>query len=213
MNIKRIISSVGIGAGAIIIGLGVQYAMANWIPAPGSPPNCSDPTIPGCNAPINVGTSAQAKNGSLSLGTSVATTSVSLDVEGKLSWLTGLIDNGPFQLIDVGALAGQDNGKVLTSDANGNASWQAGGGSGGTLTVKVFNLSSGVSYSNKDLGQWSFCDTGGTQTTGGSYVQIIYNSQGHWILSGLNTNGTVSDSVACFTYPGGANVSTTTLSS
>ena len=129
MNIKRIISSVGIGAGAIIIGLGVQYAMANWIPAPGSPPNCSDPTIPGCNAPINVGTSAQAKNGSLSLGTSVATTSVSLDVEGKLSWLTGLIDNGPFQLIDAGALAGQDNGKVLTSDANGNASWQAGGGS------------------------------------------------------------------------------------
>ena len=56
---------------------------------------------------------------------------MSLDVEGKLSWLTGLIDNGPFQLIDAGALAGQDNGKVLTSDANGNASWQAGGGSGG----------------------------------------------------------------------------------
>ncbi len=37
MNIKRIISSIGIGAGAIILGLGVQYALANWIRAPRPP--------------------------------------------------------------------------------------------------------------------------------------------------------------------------------
>ena len=130
MNIKKIISSIGIGAGAIILGLGIQYALANWTQAPpGTPPNCPA-GYAGCDAPINVGTSAQAKNGSLSIGTSVATTSVSLDVEGKLSWLTGLIDNGPFQLIDAGALAGTDANKVLTSDASGNARWATPSGGG-----------------------------------------------------------------------------------
>jgi hypothetical protein len=126
MNIKRILSSIGIGAGAIIIGLGVQYALANWSPAPNAPPTCSDPTIPGCNAPINVGTSAQAKNGSLSLGTSVATTSIPFDVEG-IGYLQALIlgknSGSNFQYLD----GNQAAGKVLTSDANGNASWAPSG--------------------------------------------------------------------------------------
>ena len=37
MSIKKILSSIAIGAGAIILGLGVQYA-ADWSAAPATPP-------------------------------------------------------------------------------------------------------------------------------------------------------------------------------
>ena len=70
MNIKKIISAVGIGAGAIIVGLGIQYALAagsTWSPAHQTPPNCDPALDSGCNPPINVGSSIQTKLGSLIL--------------------------------------------------------------------------------------------------------------------------------------------------
>jgi hypothetical protein len=123
MNIKRIISSIGIGAGAIIIGLGVQYALANWSPAPNAPPTCSDPTIPGCNAPINVGSASQAKLGGLSVGTT-SPISVANLVKGQIADFEGGLFAQSILTQGLTLINGsQSAGKVLTSDANGNASW------------------------------------------------------------------------------------------
>jgi hypothetical protein len=169
MNIKRIISSVGIGAGAIIIGLGVQYALANWSPAPPNPPSNNTP------APINVGTSPQAKNGSLSLGTSVATSTIPLDVEG-IGYLQALIVGKnvakTFQYLD----GNQGPGKVLTSDANGNASWQAGAGSSSSANISYISLSGNNSGNNTGIvanvstlsaGTYTFSGSGTTHGVGG----------------------------------------------
>jgi hypothetical protein len=113
MNIKRIISSIGIGAGAVIIGLGIQIALADWTPAPANPPSNN------VAAPINVGSGAQTKAGGLNLlGQGLVSGSSTLDVEG-VGFLKGLIVNGAFQYLD----GNQGLGKVLTSNANGNASW------------------------------------------------------------------------------------------
>jgi len=136
MNIKRIISSVGIGAGAIIIGLGIQIALADWSPAPPNPPQNN------VAAPINVGLNYQTKAGGFSLlGQNVATGSSTLDVEG-VSFLRGLIINGVFQYVN-GTVA---SGSVMTSDANGNASWQAGGSGSSGMTFLNTPVTLGVQY-------------------------------------------------------------------
>jgi hypothetical protein len=163
MNIKKILSSVTIGAGAIILGLGLQYALAAWTPAPPSPPNCNDPSIPGCNAPINVGSSAQYKSGSIAIGeASMQGSGNMFEVVGK-----GLFDNlGITNAVIANTVnantvnantvnatntvtnnlqikgGNPGNNKVLISDLSGNASWIAtsslglsGGGSSGVSKI------------------------------------------------------------------------------
>ena len=123
MNTKKIISSITVGAGAVILGLGLQYALADWSAAPSSPPSNN------VAAPINVSSSYQAKVGGITLGSSVASTSIPLDVEGvgyAQALIVGKNIAKTFQYLD----GNQGAGKVLTSDASGNASWQAGGGNG-----------------------------------------------------------------------------------
>ncbi|MDE2188128.1 MAG: hypothetical protein KGJ35_00160 [Patescibacteria group bacterium] len=121
MNIKKIVSSVVIGAGAIIVGLGIQYVLADWTPAPSSPPNGNTA------APINVGGGTpgniytQSKTGLLALANLVVT---------NMNVASGTINAA---------------GSVLTNDGNGNASWASAGGSGsGSIpsgAIMAFDLS------------------------------------------------------------------------
>ncbi|OFZ82307.1 MAG: hypothetical protein A2583_12110 [Bdellovibrionales bacterium RIFOXYD1_FULL_53_11] len=113
---------------AILLTLGVSYASAAWQAAPaGTPPTCTDLTIPGCNPPINISTTFQSKAGAL-------------DVVGTLSGInaifTGKVGIGtlsPTQKLDVAGTVkatgfqlttGAGASKVLTSDASGNGTWQ-----------------------------------------------------------------------------------------
>jgi hypothetical protein len=117
MNIKKILSSVGIVTVAVILGLGIQYVLADWTPAPVSgPPNDNVP------APINVGSSPQAKVGGLSIGTATLPSGgVSAYIQGILQ-ATSILTN-IFQLNDG---SNNDTGKVLqSSNATGLAQWVA----------------------------------------------------------------------------------------
>ena len=87
----------------LALSVGVSYLFASSVFS--YPPTGTIPPANNVDAPINVSGTAQAKLGGLSLGT------VSLPTSGAL-----------FRLID----GNQANGKVLTSDANGNATWQRG---------------------------------------------------------------------------------------
>lgn len=100
---------------ALVLGLGIQYVVAvgTWTAPTQTPPNGN------VDAPINAGSSAQAKLGVLSLGKATTpTTGSTLDVNG-IGLFQGLITSA-FQLT-----TGAGAGKVLTSDANGVGSWTA----------------------------------------------------------------------------------------
>ena len=101
MNTKRILSSIGVGAGAIILGLGIQYAAAAWTAAPSSPPNGN------VAAPINVSGGGES-------GTTVYS-----------QIKTGLLTLENLTAVNLNVASGTiAAGNVLTSDANGNASWE-----------------------------------------------------------------------------------------
>jgi hypothetical protein len=110
--------------------LGVGYAYANFTAPTQAPPGC--PTgSPGCDAPINVSATAQAKSGSLTIGgTTVPTSSYKLNVpDPGLAFFHGLVTDGiSTQTLKVTTGAGAD--KILTSDTNGVATWK-------TLTAAI----------------------------------------------------------------------------
>jgi hypothetical protein len=196
MDIKKIISSVTIGAGAIVIGLGLQYALADWSSAPPNPPTCPS-SISGCNAPINVGAAGQAKNGGLTLGsaTPLTTSSSSLDVENG-SFIKGILTQG-FALVN----GSQGNGKVLQSDANGLATWVATSSLniGGKVTQIKAGTGISISYTGATSGTGvvtitcSGCSSGGGSgtTIEGSYtIEPSYDS-GHYEGQICSSSGNV----------------------
>ncbi len=63
-TMKRVATASGFLIGAFALSV---FAQSTWVAPPASPPTCSDPNIPGCNAPINVGTASQSKLGLLGL--------------------------------------------------------------------------------------------------------------------------------------------------
>lgn len=101
---------------ALILAVGAQYALADWTPAPaGAPANNVD-------APVNVSTYLQKKLGALWVNTS----SSDPNVVGFVSFGQSVF-NGPVKIID----GTQGANKVLTSDADGLASWAPSGGTHG----------------------------------------------------------------------------------
>ncbi|MDR3558572.1 MAG: hypothetical protein P4L61_03505 [Candidatus Pacebacteria bacterium] len=189
MNPKKILSSIAIGAGAIVIGLGFQYVLADWTAAPSSPPSGNTP------APINVGTAGQAKNGGLTLGsaTPLTTSSSSLDVENG-SFIKGILTQG-FALVN----GTQGNGKVLESDANGLTTWVATSslGVGGIVRV-VGGTNITVTQSGSDSGVKTFtiscsgCSSGGSSsgtTVDGNFASQNGSGAGSGWVSCEYTNG------------------------
>ena len=84
------------------------YTVQAWVAPTLSAPNGN------VGGPLTTATTSQIKTGNLGL--------------------TGTLVSGGFQLLTGLALTGNASGTVLTSDANGNASWQvAGGGVGGSF--------------------------------------------------------------------------------
>ena len=136
MTPKKLLSSIKIIVIALILAVGIQYIYAQtniWISAPGAPTNC--PTgYPGCDAPINVSSTTQDKLGSLTVnGSTVAQNPV-----GLYSWGQSVFDNtggsavSAIRIID----GNQNTGKVLTSDVNGNGTWQTPSTSGGGIVME-----------------------------------------------------------------------------
>jgi hypothetical protein len=63
MTIKRIFSSIGVGAVAIILGLGIQYALAAWTSPGTGYPAGTDCAPPNCNVPAPINVSGGGENG------------------------------------------------------------------------------------------------------------------------------------------------------
>jgi len=116
MNIKKVISSIGVGAGAIILGFGLQYTLASWTAAPSNPPTGN------VAAPINV--SGGGENG----------TSVYAQVK------TGLLTLENLAIVNLNVASGTVTtaGSVLTNDGNGNASWMVANSTGGATSTLVY---------------------------------------------------------------------------
>jgi len=183
MTIKKILSSVGIGAGAVIIGLGIQYALAAWTSAPtGTPPNCPA-GYAGCDAPINVGANNQAKVGSLTIGSSTALSSP-LDVEG-VGYMKGLIlgQSAGYALTYLDGNETQ-TGWVLTNAGSGHATWRAvTGGSGPVTVIATTSIPNAtvITVSNTkgtlpNFVRWLLvCDSADQGYSVGDQAQILYD--------------------------------------
>ena len=127
---SKIISSTLVILG-FVLGATALSAIAAWTAPVSTPPNCT-PGQPGCDAPIHVGASAQSKMGLLTLQSNLT------DAFG-LSVINGI------KIVDDGALAGANNGKVLTSDANGIGTWQnASVSAGGPVFITPVTIDVGV---------------------------------------------------------------------
>jgi hypothetical protein len=110
-NKTQIISTLKILILALIIGVGLQYAVAagSWTAAPANPPSGNVDT------PINAGNMAQVKLGSLFVNTDTNSPFQVGFVANGESWF-----NGKLRIID----GSQGDGKVLTSDKDGYTSWK-----------------------------------------------------------------------------------------
>jgi len=132
--------------GVLIMSFLIGYLVLAWTDAPaGTPPTCPA-GYPGCDAPINVGSTYQQKAGGLGAATFYDYNNNSWWVDpaggagGYAALFNGNVGIGtasPGAKLDVnGQIKIQGGspgaGKILTSDASGLASWQA--ASGGTLT-------------------------------------------------------------------------------
>jgi len=120
----RIATIAGFALGAFALA-----AAANWVPPINTAPDCTTGN-PGCDAPINVSNSSQAKKGALSVGTTtLPAAAYILDADGY-GFFRGLGVLGNFVVKD----GNQGDGKVLMSDANGLATWRTlASGTGGKI--------------------------------------------------------------------------------
>ncbi|MDP3902069.1 MAG: hypothetical protein Q8Q21_00590 [bacterium] len=119
---------------AIVVGLALAAGISSAAGVWNNP--TSNPTGGNTDAPINVGSSGQAKAGGLALGTSNASSAPSggLYVGGATNFygLTGFNQTATFNIsrtifnagIKIPTSAGK--GKVLTSNSSGEASWDKG---------------------------------------------------------------------------------------
>lgn len=115
--------------------------------------------------------------------------------------------NGNFRLVD----GTESNGYVLTSDANGNASWAASSGGGGGGAVDTIKAGTGISIANS-AGSYTVTNTGVLSTTGttnqitvtGTTTPTLSISTGYVGQSSITTVGTVTSGVwnSTITPPG-----------
>lgn len=120
--INRIVSVIGLALGAFAL----SALAGSWTAPTQAPPSGN------ADAPLNVGALAQHKEGTLAIGkTSDALTGLKLDVNGLIG-STGLFTTGDLYVNGVSSTTqlkvtggSPAIGKVLTSDASGNATWQA----------------------------------------------------------------------------------------
>ena len=117
MKQQTLIARIAVISGLALGAFALSALAGSWSAPIQQPPSGN------VDAPINVGSSNQAKIGSLTIGTSTVQSSP-LDVEG-LGYIQALIVGKntakTFQYVD----GNQAKGKVLESDAAGSASWVA----------------------------------------------------------------------------------------
>jgi hypothetical protein len=124
---------------SFMLGAFALSAVAQWVPAPNSPPECPTTTI-GCNTPLNTGSSEQRKSGSLLVGLNELYGSTGILYTG------GLAIFGDVFVYDPSAgNSGVTPGSVLTASSigDGTVEWQPPSAAGATPRgIHVYDSSS-----------------------------------------------------------------------
>lgn len=169
--------------------------MAAWNPPQGNPPSANT------SQPINIGTTVQTKQGGLIVGSVAGGLGIG---NGNLVVQSGAVITPTLQVT-----SGAQTGRVLTSDASGNATWQAptgttySAGYGLTLSGTTFSVNTGV-IQNRVTGACSpgnairAIDANGNVTcelddAGGGSGTVTRVDTGNGLQGGpITTSGTIS---------------------
>lgn len=130
-SIKQYVIAVVIGLG-LVVGVASVEATGTWSQPCGTPPTCN------ADAPVNVGSNTQSKAGQLFVNTGTpAPYAVGLQVFGQSIFDNSSAGTSAIQIKD----GHQGAGKVLTSDASGNGTWQSATSSGsGSLGASAIGM-------------------------------------------------------------------------
>lgn len=175
-KITPYIARIAIFSGLAIGGMAL-LALADWTAPVSAPPTCASGN-PGCDAPLNVSGTRQHKEGHLDIwkGLSVnigsSPDAIGLFVFGSSIFNGGVAINGHTIISD----GTQGDGKVLTSDASGGATWRAPGASTGVSSITAGpNIS--VNRSTGDV-TISATNSGVSQITSGNTNMITVSNGG-----------------------------------
>ncbi len=154
MNTSKLLASAKIIVLALIVAVGIRSISAAYITPPGTPPICPS-GYGSCDAALNATAVAQLKTGSLSVNSDGS----SVNRVGLYSFGQTVFDNSSLGGSAVNIADGkQTAGYVLTSDANGNATWAVpfgvvGSGAGAVITGTV--NSSSTATITLPSGKWN----------------------------------------------------------
>ncbi len=178
-TLKNMLKKISLVAVALIVGVTVASAAGTWTP----PPPGVTPPSGNVDAPINVGSSNQAKVGRLAIGTN--STSLlgiaALNVVGSI-YATGASINGGLILND----GNQGKGKILSSDSTNDPTGVLGVASWSSLVGSLISSATGVIY-------WSEYEKDGGGVYGGQTAYKCQSTSGVGTCSGLLYGGANSD--------------------
>ncbi len=167
----------------LVFALGVNYLYAAWSgPPAGLPPSNCTPGYPGCDAPVNVGTAPQVKDGNLSVGNSGnATSTVGFSVVGRM-YTTGWLKIGaaggsmPAQPLDIRGVPGVDGIRFPDNSVQTTAfdASTIGNGAGAMIGLKVYDTPGDFTWSKPAGLNYVIVETWG----GGGAGQDYYGANG-----------------------------------
>lgn len=186
-SLKKIASITGLFLGAFAI----SVAAATWTPPGEAPPGGN------IDAPINAGASVQGKIGKLGLGAATprAGTQV-LDVLGS-ALIDNVVTNSVTVVNELKLPTDAAQGKVLTSDANGAATWQpAGAGGNVTFSPKITATGSGNSIIGPSSSYSAcFLTKSGISASGNTNGSCsVYDNGTNWVI---DATAGANDSSSC----------------
>ncbi len=178
-TLKNMLKKISLVAVALIVGVTVASAAGTWTP----PPPGVTPPSGNVDAPINVGSTNQAKVGRLAIGTN--STSMlglaALDVAGTIM-STGVSINGGLILNN----GSQGKGKILSNDPASDPNGTLGVASWTSIVGSLISSATGIVY-------WSEYEKDGGGVYGGQTAYKCQSTSGVGTCSGLLYGGANSD--------------------
>ncbi len=166
LTFKQTFSKILVLGGGLALALSLNYVLA-WTGPQNTPPTCPAGQV-GCDAPVNIGTTAQNKNGSLTVNAFVA------NMNTAFLGNVGIGTVAPTAKLHIGGTPGTDgirfpDGTLQTTAAGGASQWTTSGSniyySGGNVGIGAVSPTQKLDVAGYVKGQTGLCIGADCQTS------------------------------------------------